>query len=306
MSLSNIDLNLLTVFHTIYETRSISAAARQLDLSQPGMSHALKRLRTQLDDKLFVRKGNGVEPTVYADRISVPIRNALEALQIDIDLSPQFDPSVSTRSFKLALMDWSEDFILPALLKFAAVNPNLTFELVSPRTDTIEDMLLQGVVDLVFHLPPDLMHEITSETALESSLCLLHDQGHPIETSKNLLLDYLTSPKASLNLRAGAVANLGKVNVASKSAHHSVLFHSMRSAPGMVKGTGLLCAMPELYARYLAPIYDLAVTELPKDFLSQKFCLSWHRRNAYDFGHQWLRATALASLRSSQVKFCRT
>ncbi len=298
MDLSKIDLNLLTVFHTIYETRSVSAAARQLDLSQPGMSHALRRLREQLDDKLFVRRGNGVEPTVYADRIAAPIRRALVVLQENLSVEGDFDPTAAKRHFKLMIMDWSEEFIVPRLIQETAGNPDLTFELISPRSEPIMDVLLQGAADLVFHYAPEMMHEILFDPVLETDLCLIHEPGHPIERSDNPLLDFMSMNRASLNLRAGAVMNVAKVNMSNKTGPHSVLYHSVRSAPGLVKGTGLLAMVPKTYAMHIAPIYGLSLTLLPKGFFTQKFCLSWHRKFEDDPGHQWLRQVARTGLKT--------
>ncbi|WP_136440831.1 LysR family transcriptional regulator [Pacificoceanicola onchidii] len=295
MDLSKVDLNLLTVFHTIYETRSVSAAARQLDLSQPGMSHALRRLREQLGDKLFVRRGNGVEPTVYADRIAAPIRRAMLALQEDLSIESDFNPKTATRHFKLMIMDWSEDFIVPPLIRETAGNPDLTFELVSPRSEPIMEVLLHGSADLVFHLAPEMMHEIAFELVHETDLCLIHDPGHPIERSDKKLIDFLSMSKASLNLRAGAVMNLTKVNMSNKEGPHSVLYHSLRSAPGLVKGTGLIAMVPVTFAEYIAPIYGLSITMLPKNFFVQKMYFSWHRKFEHDSAHRWLRHAARES-----------
>ncbi|WP_354678065.1 LysR family transcriptional regulator, partial [Cupriavidus plantarum] len=66
MQLSRIDLNLFVVFDAIYSEGSITAAARQLNLTQPAVSHALGRLRTLFDDPLFERRGQGMAPTPLA------------------------------------------------------------------------------------------------------------------------------------------------------------------------------------------------------------------------------------------------
>ncbi|MCA3863321.1 MAG: LysR family transcriptional regulator, partial [Burkholderia sp.] len=49
------DLNLLRVFLAISELRSLTAAGERLGLTQPAVSHALRRLRNLFDDPLFVR-----------------------------------------------------------------------------------------------------------------------------------------------------------------------------------------------------------------------------------------------------------
>ena len=52
--LRKIDLNLLLVFSVLYRTRNATRAAESLHITQPSVSNALKRLRSLLDDVLFV------------------------------------------------------------------------------------------------------------------------------------------------------------------------------------------------------------------------------------------------------------
>ncbi|HET9568674.1 MAG TPA: LysR family transcriptional regulator, partial [Vicinamibacterales bacterium] len=53
------DLNLLPIVVALYEELSVSRAARQLGMSQPAVSKALRRLRDTFDDPLFVRGPSG-------------------------------------------------------------------------------------------------------------------------------------------------------------------------------------------------------------------------------------------------------
>ncbi|HBL65283.1 MAG TPA: LysR family transcriptional regulator, partial [Achromobacter sp.] len=43
--LRDVDLNLLILFQHLLEDRSLSAVARRMDLTQPAVSNALRRLR---------------------------------------------------------------------------------------------------------------------------------------------------------------------------------------------------------------------------------------------------------------------
>ena len=61
-----LDLNLLRVFDEVMAERSLTRAARNLSLTQPAVSNALRRLREALGDELVRRGGTGVEPTVRA------------------------------------------------------------------------------------------------------------------------------------------------------------------------------------------------------------------------------------------------
>lgn len=70
------DLKLLHVFVAIYELQSLTAAAERLGLTQPAISHALRRLRELLNDLLFVRTPSGMVPTGAARELDAPLTQA--------------------------------------------------------------------------------------------------------------------------------------------------------------------------------------------------------------------------------------
>ncbi|MCW5655640.1 LysR family transcriptional regulator [Hydrogenophaga sp.] len=59
----------IEVFRTLMITRTLSAAARQLFVSQPGLSVTLRRFEEQLGTRLFERMGGRLVPTEEAQRI---------------------------------------------------------------------------------------------------------------------------------------------------------------------------------------------------------------------------------------------
>ena len=76
-ALSRKKLHLLIVFSAVAETRSVSAAADRLSLSQPAVSHSLGKLRLMFDDRLFVRRHNALVLTPRAEKLVQPVRNFL-------------------------------------------------------------------------------------------------------------------------------------------------------------------------------------------------------------------------------------
>ena len=77
-----IDLNLFVVFDAIYCEGNITKAASTLNLSQPAVSHSLRKLRRQFDDPLFVRHGNEMRPTAVARNVIADVRESLHMLKI--------------------------------------------------------------------------------------------------------------------------------------------------------------------------------------------------------------------------------
>ena len=61
------NFNDMSIFVTIYETRSINKSSTILQYAQSNLSARLKVLETELDTKLFYRKYNGLVPTESGD-----------------------------------------------------------------------------------------------------------------------------------------------------------------------------------------------------------------------------------------------
>jgi len=62
----------------IAEARSVTAAARRLQITQPTASRRLSQLESSLGERLFVRSVEGVSPTPFAERMLVPARRMAE------------------------------------------------------------------------------------------------------------------------------------------------------------------------------------------------------------------------------------
>lgn len=97
-----VDLNLLVVFDAIMQTRSATRAPARLNMTQSTVSHALARLRSALQDDLFVRTPNGLKPTPYAERIAGPVSAALEMLSTALGRVGTFDSKTSQRRFLIS------------------------------------------------------------------------------------------------------------------------------------------------------------------------------------------------------------
>ena len=180
------DLNLIRVFLTIWEARSLTMAGQRLSLTQPAVSHALRRLRETFDDPLFVRTTGGMKPTEMATRLHRPFSEALQIIQQTVQGSERFDPSTAKRVFRVAMSDVSEFFFLPRLTVWLAetapdVHLNISFDLDHP---TIIQAMRAGEVDLTIGYVPQLEDEYESEVTsrylfTDSFVCLVR-AGHPI------------------------------------------------------------------------------------------------------------------------------
>ncbi|VFS84906.1 HTH-type transcriptional regulator LeuO [Kluyvera cryocrescens] len=84
--LKRFDLNLLVIFECIYQHLSISKAAEMLFITPSAVSQSLQRLRTQLNDPLFVRSGKGITPTTVATNLHQHLSKNLNQLEQTINM----------------------------------------------------------------------------------------------------------------------------------------------------------------------------------------------------------------------------
>ena len=113
-TLRKIDLNLLLIFDSLYRHGSVTEAANELALSPSALSHALNRLRTSLDDPLFVRTGGSMVPTSKLKALQ-QIFLPLWEVSRPACMSQNTLSRKSRESFTFAATDYTAAAILPKL-----------------------------------------------------------------------------------------------------------------------------------------------------------------------------------------------
>ena len=181
------DLNLLVVFQQLLKDRSVSVAAASLGMSQPALSHALRRLRTVLGDELFLRTPNGMEPTPYALQLVEPVTLALETLREALTVRASFDPAHSRRHFTLAMSDVGEIYFLPVLMDLLSREaPGVTVSAVSVTTPQLKEDMVAGRIDLALGLLPQLQAGFFQQALFRQDYVMLLRRGHPLARQRHL------------------------------------------------------------------------------------------------------------------------
>lgn len=186
--MSNIDRNnirkldggTLLIFRELLLRRRASDVAVKLGLSQSAVSHALARLRNLFGDPLFVRKSHGLEPTERAMELGPHVDALIELAGVLLSPEGAFDPSSSSRCFRIAAPDYVVSLMGGALTHaFARHAPHAAFSsrrlLVGPALAALR----RGEVDIALGqfgaLPPQLEGSVLHE----DSYCVVARKGHP-------------------------------------------------------------------------------------------------------------------------------
>jgi DNA-binding transcriptional LysR family regulator len=105
IDLKRLDLNLLVTFDVLMTERSVTRAATRLGRTQSAVSHALSRLREQVDDPLLIKQGGRMVASPFAERLSEDLRPILRSLQRVLVPSEPFVPATTTRTFRIGIPD---------------------------------------------------------------------------------------------------------------------------------------------------------------------------------------------------------
>lgn len=289
--LRNIDLNLLVVFQHLLEERNISAVARRLDVSQPAVSNALRRLRTVLGDELFVRTGQGMQPTPQAERLGGPVGEALALLSHTLDATHDFHPADSQRRFRIAMSDVGEIYFMPRLMEYCAQHaPGVRIDSLRLSGADLRREMDAGRVDLAIGAFEDLGSGSMQRMLFRQGYATLFRRGHPTAHEGMGLKAF----RAERHLVVSHAAPYGQVNQSLEKAgvaldaHFSVPHFS--AVPYIVSTTNLLATVPRKLADSVATYFRLGLMVPPVRVPALQTNLYWHRRFHRDSGNQWLRA----------------
>jgi len=186
--MSDIDLNdirrldgaLLLTLRELLRERSTTRAAERLGLSQSAVSHALSRLRELFGDPLFVRQPHGLEPTRHALELAPRIDALLDAMGEALGLTHRFEPSTSTRGFRIAAPDHVATLLAPGLLaRFAAQAPEARFAFSQRLGQDALEAVTREEIDLAlgrFRRPDPA---VALRPVLQDRYCLIARRRHP-------------------------------------------------------------------------------------------------------------------------------
>lgn len=305
MNFQNLDLNLLRVLDAMLRERNTTRVSQKLKLSQPAVSAGLGRLRRALGDPLFVRQGNAMVPTAYAESLSEPLRRVLDDLEATLRGPDAWDPMQVRRAFKLFATDYYSELLIPKLMAtLSHTAPGIQLQMVYGREEGLFASIGEGLVDMAVYPTITGPEWAMQTTAIHSSFLAVAARQHPrlqragIKPGDVFPLDLfcdiphaLFSPQG--NLHGMEDAALAKVGRSRRVALSVPTFYGVARAIAQSELVGVL---PSRFATALAGRLGISCYRIPHDLPLARQFLYWHRRNNASPEHKWMREQILAAL----------
>jgi LysR family transcriptional regulator, nod-box dependent transcriptional activator len=290
MNLNRLDLNLLVALDALLTDRSITRAAERLHLSPSATSGALARLREFFGDELLTRIGRRMVATPLGESLQVQVRDCLLHVQATVEIKPQFDPTTSTRNFKLMMSDYVATVVMPNVLQRLAQDaPRVTIEMLGNDEEPWES-LNRGEIDFLV-LPKNFVRSNhPAQTLFEDEyVCVCW-------TGNSLIGDTITLDEC---LSIGhVVTRLGSHRPPTIDAWFFQRFgHARRvdviattfgSVPHMLVGTDRLAVMHRRLASVYSKTMPLKVLPVPVEMPKLVEMIQWHKYRDRDPARVWM------------------
>lgn len=304
VNLRSVDLNLLTVFDAVIREGKLSLAAEALGMTQPAVSSAVARLRLTFADELFVRSRYGMSPTPKATQLIGPVREALSIIQDALDPDVEFDPASSDRVFNLAVGDYGELVLLPALLKvFSECGGDMSIHTFAEHDSESLQLVKQGQMDFFFDYQPPQDDQLDYCLLGEEEVAVIARKNHPLlKNGKLSKKNYLAAKHIVLKQRRHDLTLLEMLWGEKKPIPRKVMARVRQyvAMPGLVVQTDCLATVPRGMAEHYAKSHPLVIQPLPFSLNRVKTYMIWHKALARDKGHRWLKDVILGFLAKRQ------
>lgn len=290
MNMPGIDLNLFKVFDAIQRSGSLTQAAAELHLTQPAVSNALRRLREQFGDPLFVRDGRRVVPTPRAKAIAPDVHGALRILQSTQSIPRSFPAQTSNRRFLLGMRDVLESVLLPPLMdRVLREAPHVQVQSTGIERNRMERDLMAGTIDFAIDVAFPISENMVNEKLFEEVPCVVMRRDHPLAAGRLDLKQWLAAKHAVVSTRrVGPVIEDLALQREGLQREVVVRCQHYQAACQLVAGSDLMLVLPRYFGEWFAQTLPLRVVPVPLDVPRLQVMLYWSKRVEQDPGHAWM------------------
>ncbi|MEZ9719864.1 LysR family transcriptional regulator [Vibrio splendidus] len=284
------NFNLLAVFSAVMEQGSLSKAADQLNTNQSTISTALARLKKEVGQELFVRKGRGVVPTSYAQSLYEQIKAPINELNGVFQSMASFDEQASERKFVISCPEHLQWVLLDS---FATLpNQNLSLEVFDqPDSDDriYEDLLTQEFDAMIEIVVPE-HSSIVSETLYQGDFAIVCRSEHPRIQGEISEAQFMSEKHAVLDRTRRKVRSLSHYTSLDLTKR-KIAFHgrSLFSNILLCSQSDYITVVPLSMALQFQERLGLQLFKPPFDYEQMSHYLIWLKKQNNDPAHKWFR-----------------
>ncbi len=270
----------LSIFITVCEERSMTAAARRLHLAQPSVSMAIRDLEAEYDCVFFERLSKRLYLTEAGQQF-YDYAQRMRSIQEEMDAC--FHARTYARQLRIgSSITIASTVLFPLLHQFNQERPALQLQTKVLSTYAVEEAVMDNMLDLALIEGTPRNAALTAITLCEDKMALVCAPDHPLANQKTIELNVLqdlpfltreeNSATRSITESLFTLNHL-KLRPAVESVSNHALIEAVRS------GMGISILPRRLVLPFLQrkELYELTLNDHPLD---REWYLIHHSRKA--------------------------
>lgn len=286
--LRSVNLNLLPILEALLSSRSVTAAAAKLHMSQSAVSDGLARLRVQFRDELLVRKHRGMVPTPLARELLAPLSAVLGEIEALVDRR-RFEASELTREFVVATADPVVMALGAVLLReLLRVAPGVSVRFVD-LSNRDDERLGAMEIDLAI-LPRGYLRRknlLEQPIYREPFVCIAR-RNHPAITRRLDRKLYARLPHVSYRPDRETAASM-EDRLLGLEQNDVIKVPNFSMLPLIVEQTDAIALVQRRIAERFAALTDIEIHAPPIAIPPLEVCMYWSHAHERDAAHAWFR-----------------
>jgi len=180
------NLKHLEVFEAIMRSGTVSAAARELGMTQSAVSRILAKLEDEIGYPLFRRANGRLEPTMRASVVLVQVREVLFAMSGLRELRAD-QPGGAAERLSFATVPSLAHALIPSVLRaYSAGHPKARFAFDVRTTEAAVDEVVRRQVDFAVMALPVSHPTLTVTPLFRATSCCVMRQDHRLVAQRSI------------------------------------------------------------------------------------------------------------------------
>lgn len=285
-------MNLLIYLDGLIRYGSATQVAEELNVTQPGVSAALRRLRALLDDPVMVRSGRHLVPTPKALSIHAQCFGALSMWRGITDGKPVTDMSQLARTYSILASDYVQYMILPGLVReLERLQSRAVVRVVPTSPYRRMQMVASREVDFAIGYYREAPDELRTRRLFEEQVVCVVRRGHPAAEALDLEAFSRCTHIGISSVGTGSYNDIIEQVLENHGVRRTLalMVPNYLVVPDLLLHTNHLVILPEGMARELARTLPLVVLPCPVPMPLLDTAIFYHNSTQNEPASRWFR-----------------
>ena len=273
------ELHQLRYLVAVAESCNFTTAAERCHVTQPTLSHQIKKLEEEVGEPLLQRRKKGAFLTPLGERVHAHAREILRNVESVQQAASAFSHEIQG-SLKIGVIPTIAPYFLPGLLRLSQKkHPGISFEMTEEPTEHLLASLGRGALDLAILSPPIANEALQTLDLFEDEFLLALPAKHALAKSRDIPLRSLRElPMILMNdahcLRGQTISFCRKAGFTPRVFIQSSQLDTVLGMVETGQGISLVPAMAKKAFRHRKVVFR----SLRPERLSRKISLAWSRQ----------------------------